>query len=209
MYVGQVSRNNSSRRCRNAWRPLLVSARLNHCVAFNPSPLTSLIHSFIHPVSRTHVRVTRSPTAFSPCPALSCVHTHTDSRSFSRWLPHARYLAYTHQSSHIVTPHRTLTLHHATVPSHCLTLTFTCLALFRFTLPHSASLPFVWLSHWLSITLCYSHHALLSHTPPSHYLALTITLTRVLSRIVAHWLTIVINPGQPNVPIGTISKMLS
>ena len=67
------------------------------------------------------------------------------------------------------------------------------LALFRFTLPHSATLPFVWLSRWLSITLCHSHHALLSHTPPSRYLAPTVTLTHGLSRTVAHWLTIVIN----------------
>ena len=191
MYVGQVSRDSSStgRNVSSVWRPQLVSARLNHCVAFNPSPVTSLIHPFIHPVSRTHVRVSRSPTTSSPCPALSCFHTHTDSRSLSRWLPHARYLAYTQPSSHIVTPHRTLTLHHATVPSHCSTLTW--LTLFRFTLPHSATLPFVWLSRWLNITLC--HSQLLSHTPPSHYLALTITLTHVLSRTVAHWLTVVIN----------------
>ena len=144
------------------------------------------------------MRVSRNPTMFSPCPALSCFHTHTDSRSLSRWLPHARYLACTQPSSHIATPHRAPTQHHvrysATVPSHCLTPTW--LALFRFTLPHSATLSCVWLSRWLSITLGHSHHALLSHTPPphAHYLALTTTLTRVLSltRTVAHWLTIVI-----------------
>ena len=172
------------RKRRSAWRPLLVSARLNHCVACSPSPVTSLIHPFIHPVSRTHVRVSRSPTTFSPCPALSCSHTHTDSRSLSRWLPHARYLAYSQPSSHIATPHRTLTLHHATVPSHC--LTFIWLALFRFTLPHSATLPSVWLSHWLSIMLCHSCHALLSHAPPSNYLAPTTTLTHVLPRTDDH-----------------------
>ena len=114
---------------RSAWRPLLVSARLSHCVAFNPSPVTSLIHPFIHPVTRNHVRVSHSPTMFSQCPALSCFHTHTSSCLLSRWLPHARYLAYPQPSSHIVTPHRTLTLRHTTMPSHCLTFTWLELAL--------------------------------------------------------------------------------
>ena len=138
---------------RSPGRPLLVSARLNHCVAFNPSPVTSLIHPFIHPVSRTHVRVSRSPTTFSPCPALSCSHTHTDSRSLSRWLPHARYLAYTHLRtlSRLIalSPCTTLPCPHIVSRSHWL-------ALFRFTLPHTATLPSVWLSHWLSIMLCHS-----------------------------------------------------
>ena len=34
--------------CRSAWRPLLVGARLNHCVAFNLSPVTSLISSPVY-----------------------------------------------------------------------------------------------------------------------------------------------------------------
>ena len=141
-FDGQVSKNNSPR----------ASSVLNlgECPSYPLCRVQSLScnqsHSHvIHPVSRTHVRVSRSPTTFSPCPALSCFHTQTNSRSLSRGLPHAQYLAYTQPSSHImimiVTSHRTLTLHPATVPSHC--LTFTWLALFRFRLPHSATLPFV------------------------------------------------------------------
>ena len=191
MYVGQVSRNSSSKEMRrSAWRPLLVSSHLNYCVAFNPSPVTSLIHPFSHPESRTHVRVSRSPTTFSPCTALSCSHTHTDSRSLSHWPPHARYLAFTH----LRTLSRLNALsHYTTLPCPHIVSRSHWLALFRSTLPHSATLSFVWLSHWLSIMLCYSCHALLSHAPPSNYLALTITLTHVLSRTVAHWLTIMIN----------------
>ena len=128
-------------------------------------PVTSLIHPFIHPVSRAHVRVSRRPTTFSPCPAS---HSHwltfalTLGTSCTISCLHTTIFAHCHVSSH---SHRTGTLHHATVPSHC--LTFTWLALFRFTLVlhHSATLPCVWLSRWLSITLCHSHHALLSHTP--------------------------------------------
>ena len=159
---------------RSARRPLLVSARLNHCVAFNPSLVTSLIHPFIHfihPVSRTHVRVSRSPTTSPPYPALSCSHTHTNSRSLSHWLPQARCLAFTHL--------RTLSRlnassHYTTLPCPHIASRPRWLALFRSTLPHSATLPFVWLSHWFSITLCRSRRALLSHAPPPHYPALTI-----------------------------------
>ena len=157
---------------RSAWRPLLVSARLNHCVALNPSPVTSLIHPFIHPVSRTHVRVSRSPTTctFSPCPALSCSHTHTDSRSLSRWLPHAQHLAFTHL--------RTLSRLNALPPCaalRCRALTWPhvhigslCFA------PHCLTLPlylFVWLSHWFSITLCRSR-------PCAALTRTTVTITR-------------------------------
>ena len=165
-----------------AWRPLLVSARLNHCVAFQSISCNQSHSLVIHPVSRTHVRVSHSPTTFSPCPALSCCHTHIDSRSLSRWLPHARCLAYTHLRTlsrlNALSPCATLSCPHIVSRSHWL-------ALFRFTPPRSTTLPFVWLSHWLSIMLCHSCHALLSHAPPSNYLALTIT--HVLSRTVAHW----------------------
>ena len=157
---------------RSAWRPLLVSARLNHCVAFNPSPVTSLIHPFIHPVSRTHVRVSRSPTTFSPCPALSCFHTHTDSRSLSRWLPHARYLAYTQPSSHIVTPHRTLTLHLPAPRYRAPTLSHVHLArsvsLYNASLCHSTFCLALTLAQYHAVP--FSSCAALSHT--------TVTLSR-------------------------------
>ena len=144
----------------------------------------------------THVRVLAARPCSQPVPLyLALTLEHTKSRSLSHWLPHARYLAF-RTTSHTVTSHRTLalTLHRAR--RRALTLSHRrshWLALSRFTLPHSQTLPVVWLSHWLSITLCRSHHALFSHAPPSHYLALTTTLTHVLSRTVAHWLTIVIN----------------
>ena len=150
---------------------LLVSAHLNHCVAFNPSTVTSLIHLFIHPVSRTHVRVSRSPTTFSLCPTLSRSHTHTDSCPLSHWLLHSRYLAFTHL--------RTLSRLIALSPGHCTTLPCPHIILShvhirsfcrdRSTLPHPPTLPLVWLSHWFSITLYSPRHALLSHAPPSHY----------------------------------------
>ena len=150
-----------------------------HSISCNQS------HSLvIHPVSRTHMRVSRSPTTFSPCPALSCSHTHTDSRLLSRWLPHARSRASTHLRtlSHLIALSlcTTLPCPHVVSRSHWL-------ALFRFTSPHSATLPVVLLSHWLSIMLCHSCRALLSHAPPANYLTLKVTLTHVLSRTVAHW----------------------
>ena len=126
---------------RSAWRPLLVSARLiNHCVAFNPSPVTRLDHPFIHSLSRTHVRISRSPTTFSPtCPALSCSHTHTHSRSLSHWLPQARYLAFTHPRTlsrlNALSHYTTLLCPHIMIVSRS-----HWLALFRFTLPRSVSL---------------------------------------------------------------------
>ena len=91
--------------------------------------IITIIIKFIHPVSRTHVRVSRSPTTFSPCPALPCSRTHTDSRSLSRWLPHARYLA----STHLRTLSRLIAL------SPCTTLPcphiVSCFASHRLTLP--------------------------------------------------------------------------
>ena len=100
----------------------------------------------------------RSPNTFSSCPALSCSHSHTDSRSLSHWLPHARYLAFTHLRtlSRLIAP-----THGTTLPCpHIMIVSRShLLALSRFTLPHSVTLPFVWLSHWLSIMLCRSRHA--------------------------------------------------
>ena len=121
------------------------------------------------------MRVSRGPTTFSPCPALSCSHTHTDSRSLSHVRSHTGYLmhdillshifAHCHASKHSHTIYTTLPCPHIVSRSHWL-------ALFRSTLPHSATLPFVWLSHWFGITLCRSRSALLSHAP------CTVTLSR-------------------------------
>ena len=77
------------RKRRSAWRPLLVSARLINCVAFNPSPVTSLVHLFIHPVVMTHARA----VCHNPPHCLA----HTLSRS---------------TRSHIVLPYLVLTLGH-------------------------------------------------------------------------------------------------
>ena len=99
---------------------------------------------------------------------------------------------------------RTLSVYHASSHSHpepryrALTLSHVHLA--RSVSLHTASLCHP--TFCLAFTLAQYHAvpfsscAALTHTtvtPPSHYLALTITLTHVLSRTVAHWLTSVIN----------------
>ena len=180
---------------RSPGRPLLVSARLSHCVAFNPSPVTSLVHSLFTQCQGPTCGFLAARPRSHPVPlylALTLTLTHV--RSHAGYLMHDILLTHIFAHCH-ASSHRTLTLHHAAVPSHCLTFSSHWLALFRSTLPHSATLPFVWLSHWLSIMLCHSCYALLSHAPPSNYLALTITLTHVCPALsTSHTgLTIMIN----------------
>jgi hypothetical protein len=80
MYGGQVSRNSSLRAKASK---CLVSARLINCVAFNPSPVTSLVHLFIHPVVMTHVRA----VCHSPPHCLACTLSHsTRSHTVSPYL---------------------------------------------------------------------------------------------------------------------------
>ena len=85
------------------WGPL-VSARLIHCVAFNPSHFTSLVHLFTHPVVMAHAplfvtahhvpTLSRSHTislySLSHCLALS--RSHAESRSLSHQLSHGIFL---------------------------------------------------------------------------------------------------------------------
>jgi hypothetical protein len=81
---------------RSAWRPLLVSARLINCVAFNPSPVTSLVHLVIHPVVMTHAHaVCHSPP-------------HCLARTLSR-----------STRSHTVSPYLVLTLGHVRPRTSC------------------------------------------------------------------------------------------
>ena len=78
-----------------------MSARLIHCVAFNPSHFTSLVHLFTHPVVMTHAPLFATahhvPTlnyislySLSHCLALS--RSHAESRSLSHQLSHGIFL---------------------------------------------------------------------------------------------------------------------
>jgi hypothetical protein len=96
-FPGIAARRRKHRQC---WGPL-VSARLIHCVAFNPSHFTSLVHLFTHPVVMTHaplfVTAHHVPTlnyislySLSHCLALS--RSHAESRSLSHQLSHGIFL---------------------------------------------------------------------------------------------------------------------
>ena len=90
---GQVSRNSSStgEMRRQCWRPLLVSARLINCVAFNPSHFTSLVHLFSHPVVMTHAPLFVTAHHIVSLPHYLALLARTLSRpmSFSHWVTFA------------------------------------------------------------------------------------------------------------------------
>ena len=118
MYGGQDFRNSSSTgKCVVSAGPLL-NARLIHCIAFNPSHFTSLVHLFTHPVVMTHaplfvtahhvLTLSRSHTvslySLSHCLVLS--RSHTLSRSLSHQLPRAHGVSlYQHLTPSRFIPH--------------------------------------------------------------------------------------------------------
>ena len=106
MHNGQVSRNSSRQaKCVVISGPL-VSARLIHCVAFNPSHFISLVNLFTHPVVMTHAPLfvtthhvptlsrSRSHTIslYSLSHCLATSRSHTESRSLLHQLPHGIFL---------------------------------------------------------------------------------------------------------------------
>ena len=101
-----------------AWRPLLVSARLINCVAFNPSLVTNLVHLFIHQVVMTH----------------ACAVCHSPPHCLARTLSRST-------CSHTVSPYLVLTLGHVRPRASCHMVQgiFLCQRLipFRF-IPHAS-----------------------------------------------------------------------
>ena len=112
----------------------MVSARLNHCVALNPSPVTSLIHSLFTQCQGPTCGFLAARPRSHPVPlylALTLTLTHV--RSHAGYLMHDILLphifAHCHASSHShPAPRcRALTLSHVHIgslcfASHCLTL---------------------------------------------------------------------------------------
>ena len=111
---------------RSPGRPLLVSARLNHCVAFNPSPVTSLTHSLFTQCQGPTCGFLAARPRPHPVPLyLAFTLTLTHLRSHAGYLMHdillTHIFAHCHASSHShPAPRcRALTLSHVHIGSLC------------------------------------------------------------------------------------------
>ena len=158
---------------RRCWRPLLVSARLINCIAFIPSPVTSPIHSLFTQCQGPTCGFLAARPRSHPVPLyLALTFTLTHVRSHVGYLMHDILLPHIFIHCHASSHSRPAPRCRALTLRNCLTFTMA-----RFVLLHAASLCHstfcLSLTLALSIMLCHSCHALLSHAPLSNYLALT------------------------------------